>query len=85
MKKFQVASLICVLLTAGLAFSSCESLKKMVANHSTMAKYVATPNPLEMQGDKIKVEIKGNYQPKYFVTKAMVVFQPALNYEGGSI
>ncbi|MDE6112042.1 MAG: hypothetical protein K2G46_01320 [Bacteroidales bacterium] len=85
MKKLQVASLICVLLTAGLAFSSCESLKKMVANHSTMAKYVATPNPLEMQGDKIKVEIKGNYQPKYFVTKAMVVFQPALNYEGGSI
>lgn len=85
MKKFQIASLICVMLTAGLAFSSCESLKKMVANHSTMAKYVATPNPLEMQGDKIKVEIKGNYQPKYFVTKAMVVFQPALNYEGGSI
>ena len=85
MKKLQIASLICVMLTAGLAFSSCESLKKMVANHSTMAKYVATPNPLEMQGDKIKVEIKGNYQPKYFVTKAMVVFQPALNYEGGSI
>ncbi|MDE6307951.1 MAG: hypothetical protein K2L79_03970 [Bacteroidales bacterium] len=69
MKKFQVASLICVLLTAGLAFSSCESLKKMVANHSTMAKYVATPNPLEMQGDKIKVEIKGNYQPSISLRK----------------
>lgn len=85
MKKIQTASLICALLTAGLAFSSCESLKKMVANHPTMAKYVATPNPLEMQGDKIKVEIKGNYQPKYFAKKAVVVLQPALNYEGGSV
>lgn len=85
MKKLQTIRLICVLLIAGLAFSSCESLKKMVANHSTMAKYVATPNPLEMQGDKIKVEIKGNYQPKYFAKKAMVVLQPALNYEGGSV
>ncbi|MDE7150245.1 MAG: hypothetical protein K2O01_07565, partial [Bacteroidales bacterium] len=85
MKKIKTTSLICALLTAGLAFSSCESLKKMVANHPTMAKYVATPNPLEMQGDKIKVEIKGNYQPKYFAKKAMVVLQPALNYEGGSV
>ena len=85
MKKLQATRLVCVLLTIGLVFSSCESIKKMVANHPTMAKYVATPSPLEMHGDKIKVEIKGNYMPKYFAKKAIVVLQPTLAYEGGTI
>lgn len=85
MRKTQAILVSCLLLVAGFTLTSCESLKKMVANHPTMAKYEAKPNPLEMHGDKLKVEIKGEYQPKYFNKTAIVVMQPAIKYEGGSV
>lgn len=66
----------------GVLFSSCESLKKMAKTHATV-KYEVNPTPLEMHGDKVKVEIKGTIPGKYFWNKAMVVFQPTIVYEGG--
>ncbi len=83
MKLRTIKSLI-LLLFVGTLFSGCNDLKNMVKKHPTDAKYVATPNPLEMHGDKVKVSIEGTYNPKYFSKKAGVVFQPELRYEGGS-
>lgn len=71
-----------MVLGLGVLFSSCESLKKMAKNHATV-KYEVNPSPLEMHGDKVKVEIKGTIPGKYFWNKAMVVFQPTIVYEGG--
>ncbi|MDR1739362.1 MAG: hypothetical protein LBR45_01205 [Bacteroidales bacterium] len=82
-KKFYLP-FICLLTAVAVLSSSCESLKKMVQNHPTMAKYEVKPNPLEMRGDKIQFELKGNYAPNYFNTNAVVVVQPELKYEGGS-
>lgn len=71
-----------MVLGLGVLFSSCESLKKMAKTHATV-KYEVNPTPLEMHGDKVKVEIKGTIPGKYFWNKAMVVFQPTIVYEGG--
>ncbi|MDR2512171.1 MAG: tetratricopeptide repeat protein [Bacteroidales bacterium] len=68
-----------------VVFASCDSLNKMVKLHPTDATYTATPNPLEKVGDKLKVDIAGQYKPKYFNKKAAVVFQPELKYDGGSL
>ncbi|MCH5243708.1 MAG: hypothetical protein J1F29_02290 [Lentimicrobiaceae bacterium] len=81
MKKIQFLS-ISLVLGLGVLFSSCESLKNMAKQHATV-KYEVKPNPLEMHGDKVKVEINGTIPGKYFWNKAMVVFQPSIVYEGG--
>lgn len=81
MKKIQFLS-ISLVLGLGVLFSSCESLKNMAKNHATV-KYEVKPNPLEMHGDKVKVEINGTIPGKYFWNKAVVVFQPSIVYEGG--
>ncbi|MDR0763938.1 MAG: hypothetical protein LBF01_05525 [Bacteroidales bacterium] len=57
----------------------------MVKNHPTMAKYEVKPNPLEMRGDKIQFELKGQFTPNYFNTNAVVVMQPTLEYGGNSV
>ena len=81
MKKAQFIG-VSLVLGLGVLFSSCESLKKMAKNHANVT-YTVAPNPLEMHGDKVKVEINGTVPPKYFWNKAVVVFQPTLVYEGG--
>ena len=81
MKKAQFIG-VSLVLGLGVLFSSCESLKKMAKNHAQV-QYQVNPSPLEMHGDKVKVEISGTVPPKYFWNKAIVVFQPALVYEGG--
>lgn len=81
MKKIQFLS-ISLVLGLGVLFSSCESLKNMAKKHATV-KYEVKPNPLEMHGDKVKVEITGTIPGKYFWNKAVVVFQPSIVYEGG--
>lgn len=81
MKKAQLIS-VSLVLGLGVVFSSCQSLKKMAKNHSTV-QYEVTPSPLEMHGDKVKVSIDGTIPQKYFWKKAVLVFQPTLTYEGG--
>lgn len=84
MKIRNAFKLLLAVVGLSIVFSSCESLKKMAKNHPTLAKYEATPNPVESHGDKITVNIKGSYQPKYFNSNAVVVLQPSIVYEGGS-
>lgn len=81
MKKAQLIS-VSLVLGLGVLFSSCQSLKKMAKNHSTV-QYEVTPSPLEMHGDKVKVSIDGTIPEKYFWKKAILVFQPTITYEGG--
>ena len=58
------------------------NIKNMVKN-ADQVKYEVIPNPLEAQGDSIKVTIKGTYPPKYFSKKAAIHFAPQLKYPGG--
>lgn len=85
MKKTTVLKAFALLLSCTILFAGCNSLKKMQKNHDKMAKYEQTPNPLEMQGDKIAINVKGEYAPKYFNKKAQVMLQPELRYEGGTL
>ncbi|MDR1973136.1 MAG: hypothetical protein LBQ31_00490 [Bacteroidales bacterium] len=85
MQKIFSIRFLCVLVAIAVVTASCESLKKMTKNHPAMAKYEVKPNPLEMRGDKIQFEMKGQYAPNYFNTNAVVVIQPSLKYDGGSV
>ena len=67
MKKAQFIG-VSLVLGLGVLFSSCESLKKMAKNHAQV-QYQVNPSPLEMHGDKVKVEISGTVPPKYFWNK----------------
>jgi len=81
MKRINIL-VIAVLAISVLMISGC-GLKKMVKKYDTV-KYEATPNPLEMHGQKIKVTVKGTIPDKYFHKKASFVFTPVLKYDGGS-
>jgi Flp pilus assembly protein TadD len=47
--------------------------------------YSVTPNPLEMHGDSIEVNISGAIPPKFFIKKVSVEVTPTLNYKGGDV
>jgi tetratricopeptide (TPR) repeat protein len=80
MKKFSPILFLAVL---AVLLTGCD-LKKMVKKHDTV-KYEAKPEVLEVHGGVVKVEVKGNFPPKYFGKRVNVVFQPELQYEGGSM
>lgn len=85
MNKLQVFGTCAASLVLALALSSCDSLKKMVANHNTQVEYTLTPNPLVMKGDKVAVDLNGSYAPKYFAKKAVVVMQPAIRFDSTEV
>ncbi len=84
MMKMKFSKILVLLASASFLATGCDSLSKMVKKHPTDAEYVQTPNPMEMHGDKVKISVEGSYKPNYFNKKAGVVFQPELQYEGGS-
>lgn len=45
--------------------------------------YTVEPNPLEVHGDQVKVEVKGTIPEKSFHKKAIVKFTPVLKYDDG--
>jgi outer membrane protein OmpA-like peptidoglycan-associated protein len=57
----------------------------MVKKHPTDAEYVQMPNPMEVRGDSVRVQIVGSYKPNYFGKRVGVLFQPELEYEGGKL
>ena len=72
----------------GLAFSAsvivaCNPLGKMVKKASTVT-YDVSPNPLEMHGDTVNVNVSGKYPAKYFHKKALVDITPVLTLSDGS-
>lgn len=82
MKRIQLVKVLCIAIGLSFVFMSCGSLKKMIENHP-IQEYTVVPEVLEMHGDKIKIQLTGKYAPKYFNSKAIVVIQPGVKYEGG--
>ena len=67
--------------TSLLLFTNC-GLKKMIKKQADVT-YTVTPNPLEVHGGKMKMEIKGDYPKKYFNKKATIVLTPVLKTPSG--
>ncbi len=65
-----------------VALSSCDSIGKMIKKQDQIS-YSVTPNPLEMHGDSVTVNITGKFAPKVFYKKAIVKATPVLKWSGG--
>ncbi|MDR1791952.1 MAG: tetratricopeptide repeat protein [Bacteroidales bacterium] len=77
---------ISISLLGSLVLLSGCGLKKMVKKQNTVT-YAVNPNPLEVHGGKMVMELKGNYPPKYFNKKANVTLVPVLksNEDGSTL
>lgn len=64
-----------ILLAASVA--GCNGLGKMAKNYNQV-KYEVTPNPLEMHGDSVAVNIKGTFPTKYFGKKVDAEVTPLI-------
>jgi Flp pilus assembly protein TadD len=60
-----------------VGFVSCNGLGKMVKKADTVT-YTVTPQPLEMHGDTVAVNISGKYPAKYFGKKVVLTVTPKL-------
>jgi tetratricopeptide (TPR) repeat protein len=65
-----------------VALTSCSGLGKLVKNADKIT-YKVTPDPMEMHGDSIVVNITGTYPAKVFPKKATVTTTPIIKYNGG--
>ncbi|HEY4800337.1 MAG TPA: hypothetical protein VII99_14750, partial [Bacteroidia bacterium] len=81
MKKQITNVALSVLAVAGLA--SCAGLGSMMKKYDKMVTYEVKPNPLEMHGDTVIVNVSGKYLPKYFAKKVELTITPTLKYNGG--
>ncbi len=73
MNKLKILSyLILVVFIAG-----CNGLGKMAKKYS-LVKHEVTPNPLELHGDSVAINVKGTYPPKYFAKKVDVAVTPMI-------
>ena len=71
-----------------LTLSSCGMLggsTKTMKKKQEKVRYQPSPNPIETKGDKVVINVNGSYPPKYFSKSAIVVLQPVLQWDGGSI
>jgi len=69
------------LAVVGLAvatLSSCNSMKDLDKDY-----YSVNPNPLEVHGGKVKIDINGQYPEKLFKKNVAVELTPQLRYESG--
>lgn len=78
MKRIIIASFAIVF---GMFLNSC-GVKKMVRNANNV-NYQATPNPLEVHADSIKINVNGSFPAKFFHRRASMVVTPYIVYQGG--
>jgi uncharacterized protein YajQ (UPF0234 family) len=81
MKNQSLQTLGLAVITA-VALTSCSGLGKLVKNADKIT-YKVTPDPMEMHGDSITVNISGTYPAKVFPKKATVTTTPVIKYNGG--
>jgi tetratricopeptide (TPR) repeat protein len=81
MKNQSLQTLGLAVITA-VALTSCTGLGKLVKN-AYKINYKVTPDPMEMHGDSITVNIAGTYPAKIFPKKATVTTTPVIKYNGG--
>ncbi|MCK5825319.1 MAG: hypothetical protein KAG96_07940 [Ichthyobacteriaceae bacterium] len=77
MRHFSLKSLA-VVGVAVVALSGCNAMKDLDKDY-----YSVNPNPLEVHGGKVKVDIKGQFPEKLFKKTVAIEVTPDLRYEGG--
>lgn len=78
-------SAVAILTSVILIASGCNPLKKMNKKHG-LVKYTVTPDPLELHGDSVAVNVSGRYPAKFFHKKAVANVKPVLrDVESGNI
>jgi len=77
MRNISLKSLV-VVGVAVATLSSCNSMKNLDKDY-----YSVNPNPLEVHGGKVKIDVKGQYPEKLFKKNVAVELTPELRYEGG--
>ncbi len=65
------------LLIAAVFFTGCNPLTKMVKKAGEV-EFKTTPNPLEMHANKVPIDVKVTFPPKYFGKTVKLVITPAL-------
>ncbi len=78
MKNHAIKSYALVAVAAATTIA-CNPLSNMTKRAEEVT-YSVTPNPLEMHGDSIEVNISGSIPPKFFNKKVSVEVTPMLNY-----
>lgn len=80
----KVKGLKFAVIIAALIVGACGDLEKMkeLPEGFTLK---CTPNPVEVQANKVKATIEGTIPPKYFAKKAIVTATPYVVYEGGEL
>ena len=80
MKSLKTTALALVI-AGSFGMMACNPLSKMAKNAEAV-KYSVSPDPLEMHGDSVAIEISVKYPPKYFHKKAVIDVVPTLKYDG---
>lgn len=81
MKKNYIIYSVLFLATA-LVFSGCTGLKKMKKKQGLIT-YQQSPNPLEMHGDSVVLNVTGNFPPKYYKKKVTCEITPVFKNAAG--
>lgn len=81
MKKNYIIYSVLFLATA-LVFSGCTGLKKMKKKQGLIT-YQQSPNPLEMHGDSVVLNVTGNFPPKYYKKKVTCEITPVFKTAAG--
>ncbi len=71
-----------LLLSAAIAFNGCTGLKKMKKKQGLIS-YQQSPNPLEMHGDEVVLNVTGNFPPKYYQKKVTCEITPVFKSANG--
>ena len=78
-------TVIGILTAVVLVSSGCNPLKKMNKKHG-MVNYTMTPDPLELHGDSVSIDVSGRYPAKFFHKKAVANVTPVMkDAETGAI
>jgi len=70
-----------IIALSAIILSSC-GIGKMAKRYNEV-KYTVTPTVLENNGGKVAVNIKGEFPPKYFNKRAVMVYQPVISTPTG--
>lgn len=82
MRKSYIIYFVLFLATA-VAFSGCTGLKYMKKKQSVIT-YSLSPNPTEMHGDSVVVNITGKFPPKYYKKKVTCDITPTIKLSNGN-
>ena len=85
MKKNNFLKIFAILAVASVLTASCTNLRRMENTHLSDSIYLQTPDPMEVSGDSVQINIAGSFAPNYFHRRAAVVFQPEFQHEGGTV